>query len=628
MGLVASVFMARGHGACASEAIPAAWRWESYSHGLPSYALVVSVALQPTDPDVLYAGTYEPPGLWRSDDRGRSWEVDDSGLEGSPVYALQWDTVRSRWWAGTRDGLYTRSDADAPWRAARLGEHTVYAVARDEKGRLYAATEEGLFWSDDAGSWEAMPIADGQAKMAILALSVSKDGRSLMVGTAGQGLWSSRDGGATWSPAGSPSTGVREAHAEAYVTAVLLDPKASGAAYASTSERSYRSADGGVTWQPIPDLDSRAHAFAVGADGSVYAALVGQVARSPDGSRTWEQHGSGLRPDDRVLDLAASAADPDLLYAAAWDGLYASTDGGRNWLQRGNNLGYPDVNALAWDGSGNLLVGTRSGLYRRAPNATAWEAVPDIEGRPVLTMAGAGDGRNFYAGCSGGLFRSTDGGRTWSEVISELTDVGIAGLVVDPANSDHLHAWAAFGRVHESWDGGQTWVARWEGLGNVRPVTAIHRTGAGRLYVGAEDGLFRWEPASEAWQLLSLPLIAPTVFVVGSDARDAEALYAGATDGLWRSADGGKSWSRWGKGLEGKTVTALAISPADRRNAFAGTRHMGLYVTTDRGETWQPAWQDRLKTASVRDVLFSRDGGVVYVASDQGVLRGGSDGAH
>jgi photosystem II stability/assembly factor-like uncharacterized protein len=117
-------------------------------------------------------------------------------------------------------------------------------------------------------------------------------------------------------------------------------------------------------------------------------------------------------------------------------------------------------------------------------------------------------------------------------------------------------------------------------LGDVRPVTAIHRTGAAQLYVGAEDGLFRWEPERKTWQPLSLPLVAPTVFVVVSDARDAGAVYAGATDGLWRSPDGGKSWIRWGKGLEGKTVTALAISPADQRMAFADR---AIWDCTDRG---------------------------------------------
>jgi photosystem II stability/assembly factor-like uncharacterized protein len=79
--------------------------------------------------------------------------------------------------------------------------------------------------------------------------------------------------------------------------------------------------------------------------------------------------------------------------------------------------------------------------------------------------------------------------------------------------------------------------------------------------------------------------------------------------------------------MEGMTVTALAISPADTRIVLAGTRHAGLYMTVDGGATWQPAWDGRLATASVRDILFSRDGRMVYVASDQGIWQGGVNGA-
>jgi ligand-binding sensor domain-containing protein len=636
-------FVAWSQDVAASEDAPPSWQWEPYSQGLPAYAMVVAVALQPTDPGSIYVGTYEPPGLWRSDDRGESWAADDQGLKGSPIYALHWDAVRHRWWAGARDGLYTRLVGAGsprpctPWQATKLGERAIYAIAEDAKGRLYLATEDGLFRSVDAEVWERMPVAVAQARTTILALAVSQDGRTLLAGTAGQGPWISRNGGAAWSSAGAAppapqSWGKAEAEAserlaQAYVSAVLLDPRADGVTYASTSERAYLSANSGATWQAVTGVEGRVHAFAAGPDGSVYAALAGQVARSFDSGRTWELHGAGLRPGDKVLDLAVSPADPASLYAAAWDGLYVSSDSGQSWERRSNGLGYPDVNVLAWDSTGNLLAGTRSGLYRSVPFEATWRAIPDMQDRPVLTMATARDERVFYAGCSGGLFRSTDGGRTWSEVASELSNAGIAGLVVDPADADHLRAWVAFGRVHESRDGGRNWVARWAGLGDVRPVTVLHRTDAGQLLAGAEDGLFRWEPAGEAWQLLPLPLHAPTVFAIASDRDDPEVIYAGATDGLWRSPDTGETWNRWGKGLEERTVTALARSPTNTRIAFAGTRHMGLYETENDGTTWQPAWDGRLATASVRDILFSRDGGIVYVASDQGIWQGESHGA-
>lgn len=635
-GLLGALFLAGSHSVSAGEDGPMTWQWQPYDQGLPTYALAVTVAVHPTDPAVLYAGTYEPPGLWRSADGGRSWAIDDKGLAGSPVYALRWDEVRGRWWAGTRDGLYTRAEGDTAWQATALSEHAVYALAEDENGHLYVATEDGLFHSDDMRFWEALPIAEMQAE-AILALAISPDGRALVVGTAGKGLWISSDGGDAWWQAVEPGSEKGETLAQAYVSAVLLDARPGGAAYASASDRAYWSLDGGVTWGPVTGLEGRVHAFAAGPDGSLFAALTGQIARSTDGGRTWEAHGTGLRPGDRVFDLIISPDNPELIYAAAWDGIYSSSDGGQGWRhlsdgrqswdRRTTGLGYPDVNVLAWGGQGDLLAGARAGLYRQTGVQDAWAAVASRAGRPVLVLAEAGNGRDFYAGLQGGLIRSADGGRTWSEIPSELTSHGIAGLVVEPSDPDHLHAWVAFGRVHESQDGGRNWAARWEGLGNVRPVTAIHRALAGQMYAGAEDGLFRWDEVRQAWLSLPLPLVAPTVFAVETDARAAGVVYAGATDGIWRSPDGGVTWRRWGAGLAGITVTTLALSPADLQIAFAGTRHMGLYVTGDGGATWQPTWEGRLAAASVRDILFSRDGGTVYVASSQGICRGEVHGA-
>ena len=177
-------------------------------------------------------------------------------------------------------------------------------------------------------------------------------------------------------------------------------------------------------------------------------------------------------------------------------------------------------------------------------------------------------------------------------------------------------------RVNESWDGGRTWVTRWDGLGLTRQVFALHLDSRERFFAGATDGLFRWDSTNARWQMIATPFANQAVLVTLTDPRDANVIYAGATDSLWKSADGGTTWSRWGKGLESVTITALALNPKDARNAFAGTRYKGLYVTHDGGATWQPVWTDRLATATVRALLFDANGKAIFVATDQGIWRG------
>jgi photosystem II stability/assembly factor-like uncharacterized protein len=590
-------------------------RWEPFSQGLPSYALTLTVAADPSQPRVLYAGTYHPPGLWRSDDDGETWVRDDQGLENQPVFTLHWDSVRCRWWAGAGNGLYSRSTQGEAWQLTNLPRNPAYALAQDYAGQLYLAlAEAGLFHSADGESWSQLPMGQPSAESNLLALAVSPDGQDLYVGTAGDGLWVSHDAGATWS---SVPQMVGD-----YVSALLVDPEAGAWTYARTLSQVYRSDDGGRTWVPVPDLDKRAYGFALGADGAHYVGLNGRMARSDDGGLHWTFFNTGLHPGTDVLDLAVVSHDPARLYAAAWEGLYRSEDGGRTWRRCSEGLGNLEVDALAWDAQGRLLAGTRMGVYRRASDADRWEPLPQgFRDRHVHVFKSDPDSQVFYAGTDGGLLRSDDGGQTWVEVTSGLTGRGMPDLAVDPQSPEHLYIRLKFERVYESWDGGQNWKARWEGLGAAREVISIDLGFSGLLIAGANDGLFRWNSDDGLWQRVAPELEGQTVFTVVIDPRDEAVVYAGATDGLWYSRDGGDSWSRWGDGLAGVTVTAVGLDPIDEQVAYAGTMYEGLYVTEDGGATWRPEQGGMPTTASVRAILLSPDGQQIYVATDQGVFR-------
>jgi photosystem II stability/assembly factor-like uncharacterized protein len=271
-------------------------------------------------------------------------------------------------------------------------------------------------------------------------------------------------------------------------------------------------------------------------------------------------------------------------------------------------------------------------------DADKWEPLSQgFQDRYVYVLESDPDRQIFYAGTDGGLLRSKNGGQTWVEVTSGLTGRGMPDLAVDPHSPEHLYVRLKFERVYESWDGGQNWEARWEGLGAAREVISIVLGSSGLLIAGANDGLFRWNSNEGLWQRVAPELAGQTVFTVVIDPRDERVSYAGATDGLWHSQDGGDSWSRWGEGLAGITVTAVSLDPVDEQVAYAGTMYEGLYVTEDGGTTWRPAPGGVPATASVRAILLSPalsgvlsvskggtkdpDGQPVYVATDQGVFR-------
>jgi hypothetical protein len=142
-------------------------------------------------------------GLWRSDDRGRSWF--DTG-EGLPVGAVRRLLVVTRpeeiLYAIAAGRLWTRPDGQSGWQAhdAGLPLGGVEALALDpgEPERLWAAAADHIFVSADHGmSWHPVGQPLPEAHTAVYSLTVA-DAGTIMVLTTPRGLWRSADGGSSW----------------------------------------------------------------------------------------------------------------------------------------------------------------------------------------------------------------------------------------------------------------------------------------------------------------------------------------------------------------------------------------------------------------------------------------------
>ena len=248
----------------------------------------------------------------------------------------------------------------------------------------------------------------------------------LFAGSDLDGLFTTRDGGASWQAVQIPG----------FVTSIETDPGNPDIVYAA-ADGIFRSTDGGRTWNwedeaprgpNVEFLQVNPHL-----PGVVYVGLSSTIHRSTDSGETWRKILQGAR----MRMISVDARDAGTLYAAG-EGLLKSTDGGDSWVPIEDGIPFEEVREeYEW---GEVWV-------------TALAADPHESG--VLTAGMT----VFPRGKPGRIYRSTDGGASWrmiSEVGGELT-----AMFVDPVHPEMILVGSgAFGAVNGTFlstDGGLSW---------------------------------------------------------------------------------------------------------------------------------------------------------------------------
>jgi photosystem II stability/assembly factor-like uncharacterized protein len=529
----------------------------------PDGGFVASLAVDPSRPSVLYAGTFFT-GVFKSTDAGATWTWVGAGLDAErglrPILALAVDPRHPRTvLAGVPDGLFRSRDSGATW--SQVSPNLLTAVAAvlfdPQRDRVYAGTASGVFRSTDGGAhWQRL----GPAKW-VSALAIDPARRFLYAGYLDNTVLRSTDGGASWTAGSGLPQGED-------LTALAVDPLHPGTALAGTVSGVYRSLDGGLTWRRSKGISGPALAFAVWPSNRRVFVAVEQrgVFVSTDGGSRW-QASPGQPADPLVRTLAAS---PAAVYAGTQGlchppgGVFRSANGGASWSLRIRGLSTVQVSSLA--------------LFAR-----------DASHLDVYAAAGLL-----------GLLRSRDGGTSWQRLVLGAQDVGDAAVEPRAGLPPRLYAVSTLNpsSFFRSDDGGATWQVP----GNLPPGAQIFRLvrdprAPGALWASGGSGLFHTADAGTTWTQAPLEertALRPYLFDVVPDVRDPRTIWASgyAVDGLFnpfvrafRSTDGGETWDRIDAGLPERSEADVVQNPFEPETLYAATEE-GLYRSTDDGASW------------------------------------------
>lgn len=337
----------------------------------------------------------------------------------------------------------------------------------------------------------------------------------------------------------------------------------------------------------------------------------------------------------RVVAVAGDARDSDVFYMGSVDGgVWRSDDYGVSW----NNLsdGWPSssdsIGALAVapsapkviyagtgesDIRGDMITG--DGIYKTTNGGKTWHYAGlkqthtttslVVDPKDANIVYAASMGHVFVPGAHRGVFKTTDGGKTWHRILFVNDRTGVVDLVMDPKDSSVLYAaaWQAYRKpwrlssggpgsgLYKTTDGGQHWVnisdhpgLPTEPLGKIGIAVAASNPNVVYVVVQAKHGgLFRSQDGGRTfnrvnahWKLRNRGFYFTTVFV---DPTDPNAVYMPQVDALFVSHDGGKTFRALHTPHGDNHV--LWINPHNPRILLEGNDG-GATVSTNAGRTW------------------------------------------
>ena len=586
------------------------------------------------------------------------------------------------------------------------GRVTTISVDPTNPNTLYVGGAAGGFWKSTNGGTSWTNLFETQPTQSIGASAVAAyDPDVIWVGTGdynsgcsgyyGMGVFQSTDGGQTFQARNGSGTSVMDL---SHISSVSLHPTNAAVVVVGGTGRCvagsggtgaiFHTSDGGLTWSEVYSEDTHEIVRDPSNPNVLYAAVRGDgVVKSTNGGQTWTPANSGLVVGTSRIEIAISPSNPQTLYCLSSNSrLYRTLNGGGSWALRSSNAcdgqcSYNMTLMVASNNSDTLYRGTilpyksTNGGSTSSALTAGWSSAQTVHQDIQHLEPHPTDPNTFFIGSDGGIWKSTDGGSSFTNLNGNLNMTQFYDIGIHPTD-DTIVVGGSQDNSSEAYTGSPVWdTTRMTGDGFVsliNPVDtnyaytasyygAIYRSTNGATgnynrittgFGGTCDWLtpFVLDPANPSIMYVacerihkstdrgsSFSPISPTLAGGSQDAfavapSDSNVMYSAGSTRFNRTFDGGANWEEARTGLPVRAITDIAVDAADPMKVsitVSGFNVEHVWYTTDGGDNWLPGGNG-LPNAPANAVLLLTNPDRVYVGTDVGVFVSstGSRGAY
>ncbi len=477
----------------------------------------------------IYAEPNQGAGLFRSSDKGRSWQTAAQGILPANAHVTSFKTLpdgKIIALAGTHPSVVQSTDAGSNWTfiSTPATISSIKEPIASGPNWLLIATPKGLYSSiDDGVNWKpATPLPDTGAILAM----VSDSKGNIVAGSAKRTVYRSLDQGMTWTKIDS-----NKAFSNSLGTYFHFDPQ--DIFYITISSTIYRTFDLGGHWDTLRGPAAGATLLA-STGKSIYGISLDGLYESTDSARTWKSSQlPGGTPTSVTTDGRGS------LFATSSTGMYSTVDHGAHWSDIDSGGSYALITSLTSDGRGNFyLTSSDRGVFQSSDGMNWSNTFYDPNGQAPDRIAPTKDGQLAGLNFLYKEILTSVNGTSWNPIVGLPADTLRPQTLA--VGTDNTLYTGTSGGIFSTLDQGNTWT--YDPDYGPRSVRLLNVDSSGALYTLRNDStLIERSPTAATWVPLTLPSGHGRINAMTVDKHSV--LYLACDRAVLTSANAGSSWS-------------------------------------------------------------------------------------